>query len=134
MKAGGEMADDPDHEQSLNDAFPRVRREPRVVAAIMVEVSGFDQDGHFFTEHTATQNVSQSGCCFHLSAALSPDALVALQSAGGEAGLPTRPAFYQVVWMETLDPGALVGAFRTNGEATLHEAIQAASDTRTHKA
>ena len=109
------MAEPKNKDQRSGDAYPRLRREPRTRAAIPLSVSGFDEYGHFFQEHTATFNVSANGCCFRLNAEVAPDALLALQSVSGESGLPSHPAFYQVAWRTHSDPGMVVGAARTDG-------------------
>jgi hypothetical protein len=109
------MAESTNDDQRSEDGYPRLRREPRTRATIRLSVSGFDEFGHFFHEHTATFNVSANGCCFRLIAEVEPDALLALQSVDGEGGLPRHPAFYQVTWREVSDPGAVVGAARTDG-------------------
>lgn len=109
------MADPNSKDQRTRDGYPRLRREPRTRAAIPLSVSGFDEYGHFFHEHTATFNVSANGCCFRLNSDVAPDALLAVQSVSGEEGLPSRPAFYQVAWRKESDPGVVVGAVRTDG-------------------
>ncbi len=109
--------------------FPDVRREPRTVATIVFAVSGFDVAGCFFTEHTSTASLSDNGCCFRVNAGVSPGAFVALQS-NGHAGLPNRPVFYQVVWMQPLSTGFLVGAARLLGESASRGALSASISTR----
>jgi PilZ domain len=109
------MAEPRDKGNSEKNGYPRVRRETRTPATIPLSVSGFDESGHFFSEHTATLNVSTNGCCFRLQADIAPDALVALQSDSGQDVLPGHPVFYQVAWREDSDLGATVGAARTDG-------------------
>jgi hypothetical protein len=122
-----------DQHRAANKAFPKVRREPRVVAAIVVEVSGFDAAGCFFSEHTSTANFSDNGCCFRVKAGLGSGAFVALQSYG-QADMPNRPVFYQVVWMEPLGGGVLVGAARLLGESAGRGAFSASHNTSTRNA
>ncbi len=119
-------------------AFPNARSEPRVVGEIVVEVSGFDAAGCFFTEHTSAANFSKNGCCFRVNAGLGPGALVALRSSS-EAEIPNRPVFYQVMWIEPLGPkllgpGALVGAARLLGENARRNAFSTPSTTSVRKA
>jgi len=123
------MVDDSDQQTPDTGEFPRVRREPRIASAIVIEVSGFDEIGRFFSEHTATQNVSAHGCCFRLKARISPDALLTLQALGGERCLPARPAFYQVVWIERIGASALVGAYRLGSEDTSNAASGVPDDS-----
>ena len=125
---GSEMTNATDRRCAGGKAFPDIRREPRRVAAIVVEVSGFDVAGCFFTEHTSTANLSDNGCCFRVNAGVSPGAFVALQS-NGHADLPDRPVFYQVVWMQPLSIGLLVGAARLLGERAGRGAISASLST-----
>jgi hypothetical protein len=119
-------------------AFPNARSEPRVVGEIVVEISGFDAAGCFFTEHTSTANFSKNGCCFRVNAGLGPGALVALRSSS-EADIPNRPVFYQVIWIEPLGPkllgsGTLVGAARLLGESVRRNAFSASSVSYARKA
>ena len=119
-------------------AFPNARREPRVVGEIVIEISGFDAAGCFFTEHTSTANLSKNGCCFRVNAGLGPGALVALRSSS-EADIPNRPVFYQVIWIEPLGPkllgpGALVGAARLLGESARRTAFSTSSTAYARRA
>lgn len=50
--------------QELGISNPDSRREPRISAAIPIEVTGFDANGKFFVELTETFDVSESGCGF----------------------------------------------------------------------
>jgi PilZ domain len=110
------MAEPPDKNQNANDGYPKLRREKRTNAVIPISVSGFDEFGHFFNEHTATLNVSANGACFRLRADVTEDALLALQSdRSTHPGLPGHPVFYQVAWREKAEPGAIIGVARTDG-------------------
>jgi len=116
MTKGAEMTNASEQPGTTRTVFSKARREPRVVAAILVEVSGFDAAGCFFSEHTSTANFSDNGCCFRVNAGVSPGAFVALQS-NGQANLANRPVFYQIVWMELRSGSVLVGAARLLGES-----------------
>jgi hypothetical protein len=125
---GSEMTIVSDRRGAGRKDFPDIRREPRTVAAIVVEVSGFDVAGCFFTEHTSTANLSDNGCCFRVNTGVSPGAFVALQS-NGHADLSYRPVFYQVVWMQPLSSGLLVGASRLLGESASRGVLSASIST-----
>src|ERR1700683_3017811 len=113
---GADMTDTSEQNHTAGRVFSKARREPRVVAAIVVEVSGSDAAGCFFSEHTSTANFSDNGCCFRVNAGVNPGAFVALQS-NGQANLANRPVFYQIVWMEPRSGSVLVGAARLLGES-----------------
>jgi hypothetical protein len=115
-------------------APPLIRRDPRDIASIFIVVSGFDRKGHFFTEHTATTNVSDNGCCFRLNREVPVDALLALQTLEQNSDSPSPPTLFQIAWMERLPKGATVGAARLHGEANWYMALPAASDQQTPKA
>ncbi len=128
---GSNMPSASDQHRASTEDYPKARREPRIATAMVIEVSGFDAAGCFFTERTSTANVSENGCCFRLNAGVGPNALIALQTGGGD--LSSRPAFYQVVWRETRNPGALVGAERMHGQSAWRDSFSASSDTYPRK-
>lgn len=97
------------------EAQPLDRQQSCVDVSVALQVSGFDRNGHFFTEQTATSDFSVSGCSFQLTAAVGPDALLALLPVGHTAESAARPVFYQVVWTKELPCGLAVGATRVPG-------------------
>ena len=101
-------------------APPPVRRDPRESATLFIVVFGFDQAGHFFTDHTVTINISENGCCFRLNREVLFDALLAIQTLDHNSDALCRPALYQIAWMETMARGATVGAARLQGESNWH--------------
>jgi hypothetical protein len=113
---------------------PQVRRDPRDPASIFIVVSGFDSAGHFFTEHTATINISDNGCCFRLNREVPFDSLLAIQTLDQNSDAPSRPALYQIAWLERLTKGATIGAARLHGEANWYLALPATSESQTPKA
>jgi hypothetical protein len=99
---------------------PPIRREPREPATLFIVVFGFDQAGHFFTDHTVTINISENGCCFRLNREVPFDALLAIQTLDHNSDAVSRPTLYQIAWMETMARGAAVGAARLQGESNWH--------------
>jgi len=120
--------------RSTFPAPPQVRRDPRDPDSIFIVVSGFDSAGHFFTEHTATINISDNGCCFRLNREVPVDSLLAVQTLDQDSDAPSRPALYQIAWLERLTKGATVGAARLHGEANWYLALPATNESQTPKA
>ena len=110
------------------------RRERRLPAAIFVEVSGFDKRGRFFSEHTATTNISDHGCCFRLRQELAFDALLAIQPVVPVAETSGQPVLYQIAWIEPMEHGAVVGVARLHGETTWCVAFPASEEKQATKA
>jgi hypothetical protein len=133
------MTDDPDFQRRKTD-LKRLqneddrRFEQRVSASIFVEVSGFDKRGRFFTEHTATTDVSIHGCCFHLRQDIALDALLAIQPVVPSAGSSGEPVLFQIAWMEPIERGAVVGASRLHGETSWCVAFPVAEEKGSAKA
>jgi hypothetical protein len=115
--------------QAARDGFEQVQFQPRMNAAIAVEVSGFDKNLRFFTEHTAASHFSDNSCCFRLRALIPPDGLLALQCVGGDVASPTRPVFYQAVWLKQIATGILVRAVPIGTEKASPNGLSASSVT-----
>ena len=117
--------------RSAFPAPPPVRRNPRDETSIFIVVSGFDSAGHFFTEHTATTNISENGCCFRLRQDVAFEGLLAIQTIDASSDAKSHPALYQVAWMERLVKGVQIGVARLHGESSWHLAqpLQAAIGT-----
>jgi hypothetical protein len=103
--------------------LPPVRRNQRDQTSIFIIVSGFDSIGQFFTEQTATTNVSENGCCFRLHRDVAFDALLAIQVADAASDVRARPALYQVAWMERMIKGSLIGVARLHGDPNWCQAM-----------
>lgn len=114
-------------------APPFIRRDLRVQTTIFISVSGFDAAGHFFTEHTATTNVSQRGCCFRLRREIFYGSLLAIQTLECNSDAGSRTALYQIAWMERLTKGATVGAARLHGEGNWYLSTPASLEQQTPK-
>lgn len=97
------------------------RKERRIPIAFPVEVSGFDRRGQFFSERTATQDVSEWGCRLQLAAEVEPGTVVALRippRAGDD--VVRRALLFQIVWVEWEDGRYLVGAAKLGSEDLWH--------------
>lgn len=110
------------------------RRDPREDSTIFISVSGFDSAGHFFTEHTATLNVSEHGCCFRLNREIPCDSLLAIQTLEHDSDASSRTALYQIAWMEKVPKGSTLGAARLHGGANWFLTTAAGSEHQTPKA
>jgi hypothetical protein len=87
------------------------RKEKRALLVYPIEVHGFDRHGKFFSERTATSNISAEGCRFHLQAEVEPGTLVAVSVVRSQASAPaTRALLYQIVWTEPQETGWEAGA------------------------
>lgn len=77
-------------------------REERYLLQVSIEVCGFNLRGRFFTERSATSNVSDGGCKFSLRTQVAPDAIVALRVVSGHKndGREKPPVLFQVVRVE----------------------------------
>ncbi len=110
-----------DWEELSLEASQDRRRERRIPLAFPVEVSGFDQNGRYFSEQTMTADISESGCRFHLKIQVHCGAVVALKvvSRGNSKALPDRPLLFQVarVKQEGDGDGWVVGAVKLQPES-----------------
>lgn len=130
------MSDDPkiDKYAGKQEKEEERRQEPRRSASIFVEVSGFDRHGRFFSEHTATKNASERGCCFRLQQDVSMDALLAIQPVAPLPDSSGRPVLFQIAWMEPMQEGTVVGAARLHGEITWCVAFPVATESQDPRA
>jgi hypothetical protein len=94
-------------------------REERYSLQVSIEVCGFNLRGRFFTERSATSNVSDGGCKFSLRTQIAPDAIVALRVVSGNerAGQDTSPVLFQVVRVERDSNQWVVGAIKLRSDA-----------------
>ena len=83
------------------------RREFREARMVPVEVTGFDVRGRYFTETTATLDVSESGCRFRLNTEVERHSAVSLRVTGRSSGVvvPDPPVVFRVVWTKYMQPG-----------------------------
>lgn len=94
------------------------RKEKRVLLVYPIEVHGFDRHGNFFSERTATSNISADGCRFRLQAEVEPGTVVAIRVVQTRVGTRARPdqigarraLLYQIVWTEPQETGWEAGA------------------------
>jgi hypothetical protein len=108
-----------DWEELSLEASQDRRRERRIPLAFPVEVSGFDQNGRYFSEQTMTTDISESGCRFYLKIRVDRGAMVALKvvSRGGSKALPDRPLLFQVARVTQEGDGWVVGAVKLQPES-----------------
>lgn len=93
------------------------RRERRIPLTFPVEVNGFDRQGRYFSERTATTDVSEWGCRLQLAADVEPGTVVALRivSRAPESGI-RRALLFQIVWVEWGEGFNTVGAAKLQSE------------------
>lgn len=93
------------------------RRERRIPLTFPVEVNGFDCQGRYFSERTATTDVSEWGCRMQLAADVEPGTVVALRivSRAPESGV-RRALLFQIVWVEFAEGAKMVGAAKLQPE------------------
>lgn len=93
-------------------------REARRLLQVPVEVCGFNLRGRFFTERSATSNVSDGGCRFCLRTQIAPDAIVALRVVSGHknGAQEKSPVLFQVVRVEPDSNQWVVGATKLQSD------------------
>lgn len=93
------------------------RKERRIPLTFPVEVNGFDRQGRYFSERTATTDVSEWGCRLQLVAEVEPGTVVALRivSRAPDSGV-RRALLFQIVWVEWSDGLNAVGAAKLQSE------------------
>jgi hypothetical protein len=93
------------------------RKERRIPLTFPVEVNGFDRQGRYFSERTATTDVSEWGCRLQLAADVEPGTVVALRIvARGANGGVRRALLFQIVWVEFTEGVNMVGAAKLQPE------------------
>jgi len=97
-------------QQSLERA-PERRREPRAELKFPVEVCGFSRYSRFFSEKTATSDVSDGGCKLHLRTEVDKGSVIAIRVITRRFGLEvdTRPVLFQVNWVQPCPDGCNLG-------------------------
>lgn len=98
------------HEQPTQAGIER-RREVRADLKFPVEVCGFDRGGRFFSEKTATSDVSDGGCKMHLRTEVDKGSVLAVRVITRRFGLEVdaRPMLFQVNWIRAAANGWDVG-------------------------
>jgi hypothetical protein len=93
-------------------------REERHALQLAIEVCGFNSRGRFFTEQSATSNVSDGGCKFSLRTQIAPDAIVALRVLRGHngGGREQSPVLFQVVRVNRDSNQWIVGAIKLQSD------------------
>jgi hypothetical protein len=89
------------------------RKAKRVPLAFPINVCGMDPNGHFFSEDTATHDISEQGCRFHVQRRPQEgDALaIRLMSRDGLPHPENRALLFEVRWVLPDGDGWLVGTF-----------------------
>jgi hypothetical protein len=98
--------------QEVSSEANRDRRSDRRVALVFpLHICGIDDAGRFFSEDTATSNISERGCCIHLSRRVEPSDVIAVRiSSRNPAGRSDdRPTLFEVRWAEPDGNGWLMG-------------------------
>ena len=94
------------------------RKEVRIPLVFPIEVAGFNRRGRFFSERTATADVSASGCRFRLRTEVECGAVVAVKvvSRKSDRILPNRPLLFQIARVEQEEELWTVGAAKLEPE------------------
>ena len=93
------------------------RSEQRRPSQFLLEVSGFDRRGRFFTERTACLDVGEISCAFRLRSEVAENAPVAIRVAGQNSEeIDFKPQLFQVVRVEEQTKGWMIGAIMMLGE------------------
>ena len=103
----------------------RRARSTRRLASSSPGQSLFNGKKAFF----AASHFSDNSCCFRLRALIPPDGLLALQCVGADVASPTRPVFYQAVWLKQIATGILVRAVPIVTESAAPNGLSASSET-----
>ncbi len=87
------------------------RREVRADLKFPVEVCGFNRSSRFFSEKTATADVSDGGCKLHLRTEVDTGSVLAIRVITRRFGLEVdaRPMLFQVSWIRAAANGWDVG-------------------------
>lgn len=98
-------------EQPAQAGFER-RREVRADLKFPIEVCGFNRSSRFFSEKTATTDVSDGGCKLHLRTEVDKGSVLAIRVITRKFGLQVdvRPMLFQVNWICAAANGWDVGA------------------------
>ena len=89
------------------------RREKRVPLAFPINVCGMDETGHFFSEHTTTDDISEQGCRLRLRKQPHEGDALAIRLMGRDE-LPhpgNRALLFEVRWVLPDGDGWLVGTY-----------------------
>ena len=87
------------------------RREPRLKLPFPIEVYGFDRSGQYFSERTATLNVSTSGCMLDLKHQPEEQSVLAIRRIGrdGSRSPDHKPVLFLVCWTQVTSRRWTVG-------------------------
>ena len=87
------------------------RREVRADLKFPVEVCGFDRSGRFFSEKTATSDISDGGCKLHVRTEVDKGSVLAIRIITRRFGLEVdaRPMLFLVNWICAATNGWDVG-------------------------
>jgi hypothetical protein len=101
-------------ETAMASAHLSERREARYPISFAIEVTWLDGNGEIVHEKTSTINVSEWGCAFFSSLALSVDDIISVRRLVSEGGQQVAPkqAFFQVVRAEHKPEGHFLGAWK----------------------
>src|SRR5208282_6243106 len=95
------------------------RSQPRSAIKIQIEVCGFNCQGRFFSEKTATCDVSDGGCKFPLRTEVDKESIVTIRVITRRNGQESdaRPVLFQVNWSKELPDGFTLGASKLQAGA-----------------
>jgi hypothetical protein len=103
--------DDSEWHARRPDASLDRRREQRIALRFPIEVSGLDQREQFFSEKTATDDISEHGCRFKIKAGVHPNLVVKVRLTSAASEPASRASVeYKIARVEKAEDGLIVGA------------------------
>jgi hypothetical protein len=96
----------------------RRRAERRILVHVPVEVTKVDGEGHFFTERTFIEDVSDFGCRFSTRGLVQQGDTVTVKLLGPDGkNLPgEEPRLFEVMWAARKERGTTLGVRLLQGE------------------
>jgi hypothetical protein len=98
------------------------RQGKRIPISFPIEISGFDDGGRIFREHSVTTDVSEHGCRFDLLRELKHGDVIAIQLECRNGTRPdnSKPLLFEVAWVDASQHGWSIGASKLQPENIWH--------------
>ncbi|HVB07653.1 MAG TPA: PilZ domain-containing protein [Candidatus Acidoferrales bacterium] len=109
------------------------RKETRIPLSVPIEVTGFGADARFFSERTATIDISECGCSFLLKRDVPRGSIVAVRvmlKEYAKENLAERPFLYQIARAVPETNSWMVGAAKLQPESIWLVAFPKPGDPR----
>jgi hypothetical protein len=103
--------------EAANDAVFDRRKAKRLFLFFPIEISGVDQDGRAFQEHTKTDDISDTGCRLVTSVRLNcGDRInIRLTPPPGTRFPEESPVQFEVMWIHPINSGWSIGVRNIHG-------------------